>query len=177
MPPRAILIGAPGAGKSTTGRRVAERLGLEFADSDLLVEEQVGMSVAEYFVEEGEESFRKKENAVIADALAHFNGILALGGGAVMNSHTASLLKGHTIVWLKVTISDAAARVGLNASRPLLLGNVRGTLMKLLEERTPVYEKLATITIDTSGRSPKAVAASVIDALTGESVRGETSHV
>lgn len=177
MPPRAILIGAPGAGKSTTGRRVAERMGLEFADSDHLVEETVGMSVADYFVEHGEEPFRILEHEVIEKALTTFNGILALGGGAVMNSQTAELLEGHTIVWLKVSLADAAARVGLNASRPLLLGNVRGTLVKLLEQRTPVYERLATITIDTTGLNPKSVASAVVDALSDVQVRGESPHV
>lgn len=167
MAPTAVIIGAPGAGKTSVGRRVAERLSVPFADSDHLVEERAGMRVADIFVAEGEPYFRRLEQEVIAEAVGNFAGILSLGGGAVMTPGTGQLLEGIPVVWLEVDISDAAHRVGMNASRPLLLGNVRGTLTTLLRERTPVYESMATVRIQTSGRSLRAVVDDVCAALRG----------
>ena len=132
--PVVVLIGSPGAGKSTVGRRVAQRLGVEFADSDALIEQEAGMSVADLFVTEGEGAFRQREVDTIAAALRDHTGVLSLGGGSVMRAETRELLVGRRIVWLKVSLSDAAARVGLNTARPLLLGNVRATLGALLAE-------------------------------------------
>lgn len=165
MPPTAVIIGAPGAGKTSVGRRVAGRLGVPFADSDHLVEERTGARVADIFVNEGEAHFRQLEQDAIADAVRHFSGVLSLGGGAVMTPGTPELLAGVPIVWLEVDLADAVHRVGMNASRPLLLGNVRGTLSNLLRERAPVYESLATVRIQTSGRSLRAVVDDVCRAL------------
>lgn len=165
MPPAAVIIGAPGAGKTSVGRRVAERLGVPFADSDHLVEERVGARVADIFVDSGEAHFRQLEQESIAGAVRDFNGVLSLGGGAVMTSGTPELLAGIPIVWLEVDLADAVHRVGMNASRPLLLGNVRGTLTNLLRERAPVYESLATVRIQTSGRPLRAVVDEVCRAL------------
>lgn len=165
MPPTAVLIGAPGAGKTSVGRRVAERLGVPFADSDHLVEERAGAKVSDIFVDLGEAHFRLLEQEAIADAVGHFDGVLSLGGGAVMTPGTPELLEGLPIVWLEVDLGDAVHRVGMNASRPLLLGNVRGTLSNLLRERAPVYESLATVRIQTSGKSLRAVVDDVCRAL------------
>lgn len=158
MSPRAILVGAPGAGKSTVGRRVAERLNVPFLDTDQAIEAKAGMSVADIFINQGEPEFRALEESVVAEAIAHSTGIVSLGGGALLSEATRNLVKDCTVIWLQVTASDAASRVGMTGSRPLLLGNVRGTLMKLLEERTPLYEEVADLIVDTAGRPVRAIA-------------------
>ncbi|MEY4136029.1 MAG: hypothetical protein RL205_157 [Actinomycetota bacterium] len=163
--PVAVLIGAPGAGKSTVGRRVADRLQVPFVDTDALIEEQAGMTVADMFVELGEPEFRAREEEAVRRALTEQTGIVALGGGAILSELTRSRLSGHTVVWLKVNVSDAASRVGMNQARPLLLGNVRGRLTQLLQERTPLYESVATITIETDGRAIREVTSSVLAAV------------
>jgi shikimate kinase len=160
--PIAVLIGAPGAGKTTIGRRTAERLHVPFADSDHLVEHATGKKVADIFVESGESEFRRLEAEAIAEALNTFTGVLSLGGGAVMNPSTREVLTGQTVIWLDVDLSNAAQRVGLNAARPLLMGNVRATLSDLMKQRTPVYQELATATIDTSGRSIRLIVDEVV---------------
>lgn len=166
MPPVAVLVGAPGAGKTTVGRRVARELGVPFLDTDALVEERAGCSVADLFVAEGEEAFRRREEAAVAEALEG-EGVVSLGGGAVTSDLTRDRLRGHVVVWLQVGLSDAASRVGLTTARPLLLGNVRQTMGRLLEERTPLYAEVATITVDTGGRPVRAVADDVATAVRG----------
>jgi shikimate kinase len=165
MPPTAVIIGAPGAGKTSVGRRVAERLGVDFADSDHLVEQRAGARVADIFIDHGEANFRRYEQEAIAQAVRDFSGVLSLGGGAVMTPGTADLLDGVLVVWLEVNLGDAVARVGMNTTRPLLLGNVRGTLATLLRERAPVYEALATVRVQTSGKSLRRVVDDVCRAL------------
>ena len=174
--PVVVLIGSPGAGKSTVGRRVAQRLGVEFADSDALIEQEAGMSVADLFVTEGEGAFRQRELDTIAAALRDHTGVLSLGGGSVMRAETRELLVGRRIVWLKVSLSDAAARVGLNTARPLLLGNVRATLGALLAERSPVYEDVATDVVDTSGSSLREVVDAVVAVLGQRPIREDVGQ-
>lgn len=162
-----MLVGAPGAGKSTVGRRLARRWGRTFRDSDHMVEERAGKSVADMFVEDGEQAFRDLERDVIAAALDDLDGVLALGGGAVLDPVTRARLIPAPCLWLRVGVSEATRRVGLNASRPLLLGNVRGTLITLLDERTPMYADVATWTVDTDGLTVEQVveeAARVVEA-------------
>ena len=163
--PVAVLIGSPGAGKSSVGRRVADMLKVPFADSDALVEAEAGMSVSDIFVSLGEEDFRRREAQAVATALAESTGVLALGGGAVLREETQERLAGHRVIWLRVSLADAASRVGLNTARPLLLGNVRGTLARLMEERTPVYERVSTDIVDTGGRGVRDVARAVVEVL------------
>jgi shikimate kinase len=163
--PIAVLIGAPGAGKSTIGRRVAERLKVPFVDTDALIEEESGMSVSDMFVELGEPEFRLREEDAVRRALSEQTGVVALGGGAILSESTRQLLAEHTVVWLRVNVSDAASRVGMNQARPLLLGNVRGRLTQLLNERTPLYESVASITIETDGRAVREVTSSVLAAV------------
>jgi shikimate kinase len=166
--PRAVLIGTMGAGKTTVGRRVAATLGVGFADSDELVEEQAGKSVQDIFVEDGEAAFRALERATVARVLAEYDGVLSLGGGAVLDPATRGLLASHRVVFLRVGLADAVKRVGLGTGRPLLLGNVRARVKQLLDERTPVYESLARITVETDGREPAEIAAEVVTALQGD---------
>ena len=158
MAPRAIFVGAPGSGKSTVGRRVAERLNVPFLDTDQAIEARAGMSVADIFINQGEPEFRALEESVVAEAIATSTGIVSLGGGALLSDATRNLVRDCTVIWLQVTVGDAASRVGMTGSRPLLLGNVRGTMMKLLEERTPLYEEVADLVVDTSGRPVRAIA-------------------
>jgi shikimate kinase len=122
------------------------------------VEEAECRSISDIFVDSGEEHFRVLEREAVLRALGEHAGVLAVGGGAVMAPETRSLLAGHRVVFLRVGLTDAAARVGLGASRPLLLGNVRGTMKGLLDERTPVYLALADASVDTDGRTPDEVA-------------------
>jgi shikimate kinase len=154
-----------GAGKTTVGRLLAEAWGVEARDTDADVEARERRSVADIFVDSGEQHFRDLERAAVADALATHDGVLTLGGGAVLDPHTRELLAGQQVVFLRVGLSDAVKRVGLGTSRPLLLGNVRGRIKTLLDERTPVYESVATLVVDTDGRTPDEVAAEIVEAL------------
>ena len=158
LSPRVVLVGAMGAGKSTVGRLVAEELGTSFLDTDEVVERETGKAVAEIFIDDGEARFRELESRAVADALQSHDGVLALGGGAVLDHATRDLLDGHPVVFLRVGLSDAAKRVGLGVSRPLLLGNVRGRIKQLLDERTPIYEAVAAHVVDTDGLTAEEVA-------------------
>ena len=142
-----------GAGKTTVGRILAETWGVGFRDSDQDVEAAEGRSVSDIFVDSGEAEFRALERAAVAAALAEHDGVLALGGGAVLDESSRELLAGHRVVFLRVGLSDAAQRVGLGVSRPLLLGNVRGRVKQLIDERTPLYESVAVHVVETDGRS------------------------
>jgi shikimate kinase len=155
--PVAILVGAPGAGKSTVGRRVAEKFHLPFVDTDQFIEEQSGSSVADIFITEGESEFRAREVAAVEVALSTCIGIVSLGGGAITQAATRELLEGKRVIWLKVSASEAARRVGMSGARPLLMGNVRGTLQKLLAEREQWYEQVSTDIVETSDRSLKDI--------------------
>ena len=171
--PAAVLIGPPGAGKSTVGRLVARRLGVAFCDTDDRVEAMAGKPVADIFIEDGEQAFRVLEREAVAWAIAGGGaaggeglpgqaelggGVIGLGGGAVLDPDTQRLLAGLPVVYLATGFATAAKRVGIDVPRPLLLGNPRGMLRTLLEQRRPVYEKLARITVSTDDRAPEDIA-------------------
>jgi shikimate kinase len=162
MAPVAVVVGAPGAGKTTVGRAVAALLGVPFADSDAIIEERAGKPIPEIFFDDGEDAFRALERSTIASALTEFDGVLALGGGAIMSPDTRALLAGQTVIWLTVELSDAVKRVGLGAGRPLLAINPRATMKFLLDERKPLYASVATHTIPTDGREIDDIAAEVV---------------
>jgi shikimate kinase len=154
-----------GAGKTTVGELVAAELGVAFQDTDAIIEERAGKPVPDIFVDDGEPYFRALERQAVADALRGHTGVLALGGGAIMADETRALLRGHTVVFLSVELADAAQRVGLGVGRPLLAVNPRATMRHLLDQRRPLYEEVATVTVKTDGITPQDVAAMVLDGL------------
>ncbi|MBJ7358256.1 MAG: shikimate kinase [Nocardioides sp.] len=154
-----------GAGKSTVGALLAEAWGVPARDTDADVEALEGRSISDVFVDSGEAHFRDLERKAVAEALAAHEGVLSLGGGAVLDPATRDLLRGHRVVFLRVGLAEAVKRVGLGSSRPLLLGNVRSRIKALLDERTPVYESVATLTVDTDGKDPAEVVAEIREAL------------
>jgi shikimate kinase len=162
--PRVVLVGPPAAGKTTVGRLLADRLGVPFTDTDDLVVTRAGKPVGEIFVDDGEQAFRELEAAAVADALAG-DGVVALGGGAVLAEQTRTRLAGHPVVLLAAGVPTSAARVGLNRDRPLLLGNPRQQLRALLEARLPLYREVAVAEIETDDRTPDEVADAVLAVL------------
>lgn len=148
--PVAVLIGAPGAGKTTVGRALADSLGVEFRDTDRDIEQAVGKPVSDIFFDDGEEHFRSLETAAVASALVEHEGVLALGGGAILDARSRALLSGHRVVWLSVDVPTAAKRVGLARDRPLLAMNPRAHLRELLAARAPLYAEVAIDTVQTS---------------------------
>jgi len=156
--PRVVLVGPMGAGKTTVAGLLAERWGVPVRDTDHDAEATAGKAISEIFVDDGEEHFRALERAAVAEALAGHPGVLALGGGAVLDPGVRELLAAHRVVFLEVGLTDAVKRVGLGVGRPLLLGNVRSRIKLLLDERLPVYRSVATHTVLTDGREPADVA-------------------
>jgi shikimate kinase len=167
MSPKAVLIGLPGTGKTSAGRQLAKRLDVPFADSDDLVEQRAGRSVRAIFEHDGEAGFRQAEAELIGAALTAFDGVLALGGGAVLAAETREALavSGVPVVWLRAELPTLALRVGRAQDRPLLTGDPVGRLAALAEERQPLYENVATVVINTDGRPVKRVAAVIEMAL------------
>lgn len=161
--PRVVLVGPMGSGKTTVGEILASTWGVPLRDTDRDVEAREGTPISDIFVDRGEQYFRERERDAVAAALAEHDGVLALGGGAVLDPATRAALAGHTVVFLHVGLSDAVKRVGLGTSRPLLLGNVRGRIKALLDERLPVYREVATLTVETDGRTAEEVAAEIRD--------------
>ena len=154
----AILIGPPGAGKSTVGTLLAGRLSVAFLDTDTSVEAVAGKPVSEIFLDEGEPAFRELERQAVAAAVAGHDGVISVGGGAVLDTGTRALLTGLRVVYLETGFAAAAKRVGLDVPRPLLLGNPRAQLKALLEQRLPIYRQLAWITVATDSRDPQDIA-------------------
>jgi shikimate kinase len=173
--PVAILIGPPGAGKSTVGPLVADLLGAEFLDTDSVVEEMAGKPVGDIFVSDGEAVFRELERTAVARTVATHPGILALGGGAVMDPGTRELLAGQRMVYLETGFAAAAHRAGLDAPRPLLIGNPRARMRELLAERLPVYEGLAWVTVTTDDRAPQDIADEIAATVTAR-IAAETGE-
>jgi shikimate kinase len=170
--PVAILIGPPGAGKSTVGPLLAGRLCVGYLETDEQVEATAGKPVADIFVEDGEAAFRVMEREAVARAVASHDGVLGLGGGAVLDPGTRELLARQRVVYLATGFAAAAKRVGMDKPRPLLIGNPRARLKELLEQRLPIYEQLARITVTTDGRAPDEIAAEVAAQIAGPPAGG-----
>lgn len=170
--PVVVLVGPPGAGKTTVGERLADRLGVGFLDTDAAVEARAGKPVPEIFVVDGEPVFRRLEREAVAVALAEHDGVLSLGGGAVLDASTRALLLTHRVVFLDVDLGAAARRVGLDTPRPLLIGNPRATLRQQLADRRPHYLEVATAVVATSALSPGEVVEAVLDVVGGARTEG-----
>ncbi|MFI0715679.1 shikimate kinase [Streptomyces inhibens] len=163
--PVVVLIGPPGAGKSTVGALLAERLGVGYRDTDADIVGTAGRPIAEIFIDEGEPHFRELERAAVRDALDSHSGVLSLGGGAILDDGTRKLLTGLPVIFLDVQLADAVKRVGLDAPRPLLAVNPRKQWRELMERRRPLYTEVARAVIDTGERSPGQVVDAILDAL------------
>lgn len=165
MPP-IILIGPPGAGKTSVGKALAKKLSLNFLDSDKVVEEKSGKSIPEIFVTDGEPAFREMERAAVIDLIENQDGVIALGGGSVMDLEVSKrLLPMANVVFLDVSISNAAPRVGFNRDRPLLLGNPRQQWIALMEKRRSTYEALAKARVSTDNKKPVEVVEEIVKEL------------
>lgn len=163
--PAVVLVGVPGAGKTTVGGELAQRLGVDFRDTDADVESSTGRSIADIFVESGEPEFRRLEADAVARALGEHRGVLALGGGAVMDPDTRALLAAHRVVWLRVGLAAASQRAGLGVARPVLLGNVRAQMKALMDARAPLYAEVATLVLDTDAMTPDEAVEAIVSGL------------
>ncbi|MFI8220832.1 shikimate kinase [Streptomyces sp. NPDC085932] len=163
--PLVVLVGPMGVGKSTVGRLLAERLGVAYRDTDDDIVAAQGRTIAEIFVDEGEDAFRTVEKAAVHKALAEHDGVLALGGGAILDAGTRALLAGQRVAYLSMDVEEAVKRTGLNAARPLLAVNPRKQWRELMEARRHLYEEVATVVVATDGRTPEEVTQVALDAL------------
>lgn len=163
--PAVVLVGPPGAGKSTVGALLARRLGTGYRDTDADIEQTAGKPIPDIFFEDGEPHFRELERQAVRAALADHDGVLSLGGGAVTDDTTRALLAGLPVVFLDVQLADAVKRVGLDAPRPLLAVNPRKRWRELMEQRRPRYTEVSRAVVSTDGRTPEEVAQAVLDAL------------
>ncbi|MFI6940014.1 shikimate kinase [Streptomyces sp. NPDC050418] len=163
--PRIVLVGPMGVGKTTVGELLAERLGCAFRDTDADVVAADGREISDIFLEDGEEHFRRLESAAVREALTGHDGVLALGGGAVMDEGSRALLGEHTVVYLSMDVDEAVKRTGLNAARPLLMINPRKQWRELMDARRPLYQEVARVVVATDGRAPEEVAEAVLEAL------------
>ncbi|RHW77921.1 shikimate kinase AroK [Colwellia sp. RSH04] len=163
-----FLIGPMGAGKSTIGRELADRLHLEFFDSDQEIERRTGADIAWVFDLEGEEGFRKREETVIEDLSERQGIVLATGGGSVISTQVRNRLSARGIVvYLETTIDKQVARTQRDRRRPLLQTSEepRTVLENLAVERNPLYEEIADIIVKTDDQSAKVVAHKIIERL------------
>ncbi|WP_046318754.1 shikimate kinase [Mycobacterium sp. UM_Kg1] len=176
MTPRAVLVGLPGAGKSTIGRRLAKALDVEFLDTDAAIEARAGRTIADIFATDGEPEFRRIEEEVIREALAEHPGVLSLGGGAVTTPGVRDALAGHPVVFLEISAAEGIRRTGGSTARPLLAGPGRAEKYReLMSQRVPLYRRLATIRVNTNRRNPGAVVRYIVSRLEAGATTGRTT--
>lgn len=166
MAPKAVLVGLPGSGKSTIGRRLAKALGVGLLDTDVAIEQRTGRSIADIFATDGEQEFRRIEEDVVRAALADHDGVLSLGGGAVTSPGVRAALADHTVVYLEISAAEGVRRTGGNTVRPLLAGPDRAEKYRaLMAKRAPLYRRVATMRVDTNRRNPGAVVRHILSRL------------
>jgi shikimate kinase len=166
MAPKAVLIGLPGSGKSTIGRRLAKSLDVALMDTDVVIEQTTGRTIADIFANDGEKEFRRIEEEVIRDALGSHDGVLSLGGGAITSPGVREALSGHTVVYLEISAAEGVRRTGGSTVRPLLAGGDRAEKFRaLMSQRVPLYRRAATIRVNTNRRNPGAVVRYIVSRL------------
>lgn len=167
MAPRVILIGPMGSGKTTIGQLLAEKLDLQFRDTDLVIEERSGKSVSDIFLEDGEDEFRVLEKKVLRDELLSDDTVLALGGGAAISVDAQSALRAiaSPVIYLDISLAAVAPRIGFNRDRPLLLHNPRGQWQTLMEARRPIYESIADVIIDVNEKTETEIVDIALEAI------------
>ena len=166
MAPKAVLVGLPGSGKSTIGRRLAKALGVSLLDTDVAIEERTGRSIADIFATDGEREFRRIEEEVVRAALADHDGVISLGGGAVTSPGVCDALAGHTVIYLEIGAREGVRRTGGNTVRPVLAGPDRAEKYRaLMAKRVPLYRRVATVRVDTNRRNPGAVVRHILSRL------------
>jgi shikimate kinase len=166
MAPKAVLVGLPGSGKSTIGRRLSKALGVELLDTDAAIEQQTGRVIADIFASDGEAEFRRIEESVVRAALADHDGVLSLGGGAVTTPGVRAALAGHTVIYLEINAIEGVRRTGGSNVRPLLAGPDRAEKFRaLMTDRIPLYRQVATMLVDTNRRNPGAVVRHIVSRL------------
>ncbi|MER8000386.1 shikimate kinase [Streptomyces sp. NPDC095613] len=165
MSPRIVLVGPMGVGKTTVGELLSVRLGCRFRDTDADIVAAEGRAISDIFAEDGEEHFRALERRAVANALSTHEGVVALGGGAVMDPGTRELLTKRPVVHLTMGIQEAAERIGLGVTRPLLTVDPLRQWRELMQARRPLYTEVARVAVSTDGQAPEEVAQAVLDAL------------
>lgn len=163
--PLIVLVGPMGSGKSTVGEILAGLLGVGFRDTDADIVAAQGREISDIFIEDGEEHFRALERAAVRTAVGEHTGVLALGGGAVLDAGSRELLAGLPVAYLSMEVEEAVKRVGLNTARPLLAVNPRRQWRELMDARRPLYTEVARVVVATDERTPEEVAQAVLDAL------------
>jgi shikimate kinase len=156
--PLVVLTGPPAAGKTAVGRLLAERLGAAFVDTDAEIEAAVGKPVGDIFIDDGEAAFRDLERAAAERALTAAGAVVALGSGAVTDPGVQRMLDGKPVAYLAAGFPAIARRLGLDRPRVVMPGNPRGRLRGMLDERRPVYERLATVTVQADELAPEEIA-------------------